>query len=101
MHLPPRQIGATLLDEGPYGCHWRTLYRILKESRAVRERRNQRVHPPYTRPERVATAPNQVWSMDITTLRGPQKRGLLQVLRDRRHLQSVRGGLDGVPVRDG
>ena len=73
MDLPPRQIGATLLDEGPYGCHWRTLYRILKESRAVRERRNQRVHPPYTRPERVATAPNQVWSMDITTLRGPRK----------------------------
>ena len=50
------------------------MYRILKESHAVRERRNQGVHPPYTRPELVATAPNLVSSIDITTLRGPRKR---------------------------
>ncbi len=71
--LPPRQIYATLLNEGPYVCYWRTMYNILHEYNEVRAGRNQRVHPPYTRPELVATAPNQVWSMDITTLRGPRK----------------------------
>ncbi len=71
--LPPRQIYATLLDEGTYVCHWRTMYNILHEYGEVRERRNQRVHPPYKKPELLATVPNKVWSWDITKLRGPQK----------------------------
>ncbi len=66
----PRQIYATLLDEGVYYCHWRTMYRILAEHAEVQERRNQRTHPPYTRPELLATAPNQLWSWDITKLKG-------------------------------
>ena len=39
----------------------------------VRERRNQRSHPCYTKPELVATGPNQTWSWDITRLRGPKR----------------------------
>ena len=39
----------------------------------VRERRNQREHPPYTKPELVATGPNQTWSWDVTKLLGPKK----------------------------
>ena len=71
--MPPRQIWATLLDEGRYACHWRTMYRILHDNKEMRERRNQRVHPPYKKPELLACGPNQVWSWDITTLRGPYK----------------------------
>jgi putative transposase len=69
----PRQVYATLLDEGVYHCHWRTMYRILNEYGEVRERRNQLRHPVYKKPELLATGPNQVWSWDITRLRGPVK----------------------------
>jgi putative transposase len=69
----PRQVYATLLDEGVYHCHWRTMYRILNEYGEVRERRNQLRHPVYKKPELLATGPNQVWSWDITCLRGPVK----------------------------
>lgn len=69
----PRQVYATLLDEGRYVCHWRTMYRILAEHDEVRERRNQLRHPCYAKPELLATAANQLWSWDITKLRGPEK----------------------------
>jgi len=69
----PRQVYATLLDEGKYLCHWRTMYRILNEYGEVRERRNQLEHPVYTKPELLATGPNQLWSWDITKLKGPAK----------------------------
>ena len=68
----PREVYATLLDEGIYHCHWRTMYRILAEHDEVHERRNQRCHPASSRPELRATGPNQLWSWDITRLRGPQ-----------------------------
>jgi len=64
----PRQVYATLLDEEEYLCHWRTMYRILDEHGEVRERRNQLQHPVYTKPELLATGPNQLWSWDITTI---------------------------------
>ena len=70
---PPRQVYATLLDEQTYLCHWRTMYRILKEHNEVSERRNQLQHARYAKPELVATGPNQLWSWDITKLRGPAK----------------------------
>jgi putative transposase len=70
---PPREVYATLLDEGRYHCAWRTMYRILAEHAEVRERRNQLRHPTYQRPELLATAPKQLWSWDITKLRGPAK----------------------------
>lgn len=69
----PRQIYAALLDEGMYLCHWRSMYRILHDFAEVRERRNQRQHPVYRKPELLAEGPNQVWSWDITKLRGPAK----------------------------
>jgi putative transposase len=70
---PPAQVHATLLEEGSYLCSPRTMYRILANSGEVRERRDQLRHPHYARPELVATAPNQVWSWDITKLKGPVK----------------------------
>jgi putative transposase len=66
-------VFATLLDEEQYFCSERTMYRILAANQAVKERRNQRQHPEYTKPELMATAPNQVWSWDITKLLGPKK----------------------------
>lgn len=70
----PRQIWATLLDEeGRYLCSVRTMYRLLESRDELRERRNQLRHPEYQKPELLATGPNQVWSWDITKLRGPQK----------------------------
>jgi len=69
----PREVYATLLDDDKYLCHWRTMYRILKERQQVRERRDQLRHPTYTKPELLATGPNQLWSWDITKLRGPVK----------------------------
>ena len=69
----PPEICATLLDEGRYPCSPRTMYRILADSGEVKERRNQARHPEYKKPELLATGPNQVWSWDITRLRGPVK----------------------------
>lgn len=69
----PAEIVATLLDEGRYLCSVRTMYRILDAQKEVRERRNQLRHPCYTKPELLATGPNQVWSWDITKLKGPVK----------------------------
>lgn len=68
----PREVYATLLDEGIYLCSVRTMYRILEENQETRERRKQRRHVSYRKPELVAETPNQVWSWDITKLRGPQ-----------------------------
>jgi len=69
----PYEVYATLLDEGQYHCSIRTMYRILDENKEVKERRNQLSHPVYQKPELLATAPNQVWSWDITKLLGPVK----------------------------
>jgi len=69
----PREVYATLLDEGIYHCSVSTMYRILHEHDEVHERRNQRHHPAYNKPELLATAPNQLWSWDITKLKGPMK----------------------------
>ena len=69
----PRQTYATLLDEGVYLGSVRTMYRLLAGCGQVRERRNQRVHPVYARPELLAVQANEVWSWDITKLRGPGK----------------------------
>ena len=69
----PYEVFATLLDEGRYLCSIRTMYRLLNANGQVRERRNQLRHPKYAKPELLATGPNQVWSWDITKLRGPKK----------------------------
>ncbi len=69
----PRQLYATLLDEGSYLCSWRTMYRLLSEAGEVSERRSQRQKPVYQKPELLAVAANQLWRWDITKLKGPQK----------------------------
>ncbi len=73
MDQAPRAVHTALLDEGRYICSVRTMYRILTLEGEVRERRNQRQHPQYVKPELLATKPNQVWSWDITKLKGPAK----------------------------
>jgi putative transposase len=69
----PAAVYATLLDEGEYHCSIRTMYRLLTQRGESRERRDQLTHPPYQKPELMATAPNQLWSWDITKLLGPAK----------------------------
>jgi putative transposase len=69
----PAQVWATLLDEGTYLASVSTMYRLLRERSLVRERRAQARRPALVKPELVATAPNQVWSWDITKLAGPYK----------------------------
>ena len=69
----PAAVYATLLDEGHYHCSIRTMYRILESEGETRERRDQLDHPAYTKPELLATGPNQLWSWDITKLLGPAK----------------------------
>jgi len=69
----PAEVYAALLDQGQYLCSIRTMYRILDDRQEVRERRDQLRHPAYHKPQLVATAPNQVWSWDITKLLGPAK----------------------------
>jgi putative transposase len=71
--LAPAQVWATLLDEDCYLCSISTMYRILRATGEVRDRRSQAAHPPRVRPELMATEPNEVWSWDITKLRGPDK----------------------------
>jgi transposase InsO family protein len=69
----PASVFATLLDEGIYHCSVRTMYRLLAAAGEVRERRDQRRHPQYAKPELLARGRNQVWSWDITRLKGPAK----------------------------
>ncbi len=71
--LPPAEVYASLLDEGKFLCSISTMYRILREDNEVKERRNQLRHPWHPAPELLATRPNEVWSWDITKLRGPIK----------------------------
>jgi putative transposase len=70
----PAQVWATLLDDGRYLASERTMYRLLAaEHGGVRERRDQLTHPPYAAPELLAERPNEVWSWDISKLKGPAK----------------------------
>jgi putative transposase len=69
----PAQVWATLLDEGVYLGSISTFYWLLRRAGETGERRRQATHPARVKPESVATAPNQVWSWDITKLHGPAK----------------------------
>jgi putative transposase len=69
----PHTVYASLLDEGVYLCSTRTMYRILSANDEVRERRKHTRRPNFPKPELLATGPNQVWSWDITKLKGPAK----------------------------
>lgn len=70
--MSPPEIFTSLLDEGAYLCSIRSMYRILSENRQNIQRRQS--HPRnFPRPELLATKPNQIWSWDITKLKGPFK----------------------------
>jgi len=69
--LSPREIYATLLDEGVYVCSWPTMYRILREYGQTTRRRDLVQRGVYAKPELLATAPRELWSWDITKLKGP------------------------------
>jgi putative transposase len=70
----PAQVYATLLDEGCYLASERTMYRLLEQAHgSVRERRNQLSHPAYAKPELLAERPNELWSWDVSKLKGPAK----------------------------
>ena len=91
--LAPRQVYGTLLDEGEYYCSISTMYRILGEQGEVNERRQQRTHPSYTRPELLATAPNQVWSLGHHLAAGTRQVAALLSVRHPGHLQPLCSGL--------
>jgi putative transposase len=67
------QIWARELDEGNYWCSKSSMYRIAKVAGQSRERRRQATHPAKVKPELLADGPSQVWTWDITALRGPAK----------------------------
>jgi putative transposase len=75
----PGQVWAILLDEGVYLCSQATMYRLLRERGQTGERRAQAIHPAKKKPELQADGPNQVWSWDITKLKGPA-RGIYYLL---------------------
>lgn len=72
-NVAPAEVYATLIDEDTRHCSISTMYRLLGANDLVRERRDQLRHPAYAKPELLATGPNQLWSWDITKLRGPVK----------------------------
>jgi putative transposase len=72
--LAPAEVYATLLDEGRYLGSISTMYRELhRRHGGVPERRRQATHPAHTRPELQARRPNELWSWDVSKLRGPGK----------------------------
>jgi len=73
LDLSVQEIYATLWDEGVWLCSLRTLQRLLAGEGELRERRAITRHPTYRKPELLARHPNEIWSWDITKIRGPQK----------------------------
>jgi len=69
--MAPREVYATLLDERRYLCSWSTMYRLLRQAHSTRRRRDQVRRQGYAKPELLATGPRQLWSWDITKLKGP------------------------------
>ena len=67
------QIWTRELDDGRYSCSMSSMYRIARQAGQTRERRRQATHPAKVKPELMADAPSQIWSWDITKLKGPAK----------------------------
>ena len=75
---PPTEVYATLLERGVYLASIRTIYRVLAAAGEIRDRRNQRAPQPHALPSLTATAPNQIWTWDITKLATLEKGVFLQ-----------------------
>jgi putative transposase len=98
----PAQVYARLLDEGRYLCSERTMYRLLEATHGgVRERRDQLTHPAYAKPELLACRPNELWSWDISKLKGPAKWTYYLPVRDPGRVQPLHRRLDGPIPRAG
>ena len=69
--LSPRQIVPLLADSDKYVASESTFYRVLREAGALAHRSHARPAKAHKPAEHVASAPNQVWSWDITYLRSP------------------------------
>jgi putative transposase len=67
------QAYTILLDEGCYLCSQATMHRLLRRRGTSGERRTHAVHPARKKPELLAAGPDQVWSWDITKLKGPAR----------------------------
>jgi transposase InsO family protein len=65
----PEQVVATLAGESTYLASASTVYRVLRARNAVNRRQDSKTPVRNNQPEqRIATAPNQVWTWDITWL---------------------------------
>lgn len=71
--LPPSQIVPKLADKGKYIASESTMYRVLREEKMNIHRGRSKTPTNKTPPTHLATAPNQVWTWDITWLDGPVK----------------------------
>ena len=91
----PAEVVATLLDEDVYLCSERTMYRVLASQVPVRERRAQRSHPEYQKPELMATGPGPGLVLGYHTAAGAEEVELLLPLRHHGHLQPLHRGMDG------
>ena len=96
----PAAVYATLLDEGQYLCSIRTMYRVLEQKGESRERRDQLTHPPYKKPELLATAPKQTLELGHHQVARTSQVDLLLSLRDPRCLQSLCHRVDGGDARE-
>ena len=98
----PHQVYAKLLDDGQYLCSIRTMYRIIEaEHGGVKERRKHVQRLKYVKPELLAIQPNQVWSWDITKLKGHGQVDLFLPVRDTGYFQPLCGRLDDRSLRTG
>ena len=70
---PPLEVYGKLLSMGIFLTSVRSMYRILAERREVRERRRGHVARRHAVPRLSATAPNQVWTWDITKVPGVER----------------------------
>lgn len=70
----PYDIVATLADEGRYICSESTMYRVLRKHSMNAHRGKSKAAIYCQKEPLVASRPNQIWSWDITYLKGPRKR---------------------------
>jgi putative transposase len=98
--VAPAAIYAILLDEGRYHGSIRTMYRLLAARNQGGERRRQRVHPVYTKPELLATRPNEVWSWDITEIERAGEMVVFSAICRARYIQSLRCRMDDCDAGD-
>jgi transposase InsO family protein len=69
--LAPSQIVPILAEEGTYVASESSFYRVLRQEKLLKHRESSRARQNSRPKEYVASRPNQIWSWDITYLRGP------------------------------